>query len=64
MAGEIVSEVLEQGCVITPITILCEAKARGSVSCRVTNSRSLSNTDTMKAAQRHLDMFGPETNLI
>lgn len=51
MASKIVSEGPEQGCMITArllITVICEAKARGSVSCQVTNSRSLSDTDTLK----------------
>lgn len=40
---KIVSEGPEQRWVITAISVLCEVRAEGSVSCRVTNSRSPSN---------------------
>lgn len=45
MLGKIVLEGPDQGGAITAITVICEGKARGSVSDQV---RSLSNTDTPK----------------
>lgn len=49
---------------IMVITAFCKTKAKRSVFCQVTSSRSHSDTDTLKAAYQGLGISGAETNLI